>query len=238
MMDPAACSCKSRGFLTIPRCGVSQSDVVCSYTEINWGVHQLKSHDCQIPTGNSLRERMSGNICLKKSAGDCSKLTLTMKSCCKVCLTIPILVTVKTPILLCSSWSNRLSLTSKTQLVSLSSMCCNIKHLAQHKSQHKLQWAMLRYRTFGHSLRAMMANRQCVRHDDVIMQMQERVACKQKESEPLEHCAACNPNEACSREMTRNALFKQWREGEMDWGLCWERNRCGRKASSRCRDCD
>jgi len=41
--------------------------------------------------------------------------------------------------------------------------------------------------------------------------------------------------EACGRETTRNALLKQWRECEIDWGLCWERNCCSKKASWRCR---
>jgi len=39
-------------------------------------------------------------------------------------------------------------------------------------------------------------------------------------------------------ENTRIILFKQWRESEMDWGLCSERNRCGMKACLRCRDWD
>jgi len=34
-------------------------------------------------------------------------------------------------------------------------------------------------------------------------------------------------NEACGWERTRNALFKQRREREMDWGLCWDRNHWG-----------
>ena len=44
--------------------------------------------------------------------------------------------------------------------------------------------------------------------------------------------------EAFSREDTGNTLFKQWREGEMDRGLCAERDRCGNKVSSRCRASD
>jgi len=39
--------------------------------------------------------------------------------------------------------------------------------------------------------------------------------------------------EAWGGETTRNALLKQWREREMDWGLCWERNRWGKKPSWR-----
>jgi len=35
--------------------------------------------------------------------------------------------------------------------------------------------------------------------------------------------------------MTRNPRLKQWRKREMDWGLCWERNRWGKKVSWRCR---
>jgi len=53
------------------------------------------------------------------------------------------------------------------------------------------------------------------------------------EPEHLGHCAAWDPIEACGRETTRNALLTQWREREMDWGLCWERNRWGKKASWR-----
>jgi len=42
--------------------------------------------------------------------------------------------------------------------------------------------------------------------------------------------------DACGGEITRNTLFKQRREGEMDRGLCGNRDRCGKKASWRCRD--
>jgi len=42
--------------------------------------------------------------------------------------------------------------------------------------------------------------------------------------------------EAFGGETTGNALFKQWRDREMDWGLCGERDRCGKNPSSRRRD--
>ena len=44
--------------------------------------------------------------------------------------------------------------------------------------------------------------------------------------------------EACGRETTGNALFKQPRERDMDRGLCGARDRSGKTASSRCRDSD
>jgi len=44
--------------------------------------------------------------------------------------------------------------------------------------------------------------------------------------------------EACSGETTGNALLEQWREREMDRGLCGVTDRSGKTASSRCRDRD
>ena len=44
--------------------------------------------------------------------------------------------------------------------------------------------------------------------------------------------------EAVMGEKTRNALFKQRREGEMDPRLCGYRDRCGTKVSSIRRDSD
>jgi len=41
--------------------------------------------------------------------------------------------------------------------------------------------------------------------------------------------------EGCSRQTTRNALPKQRGDREMDWGLCCETNHWGKKASWRCR---
>jgi len=38
---------------------------------------------------------------------------------------------------------------------------------------------------------------------------------------------------ACGGDTTRNAVLKQWREREMDWRLCWERNPQGKEASWR-----
>ena len=122
------------------------------------------------------------------------------------------------------------------QLASKLPISCNIQHLAQ-KSQHKLQWSMLRKRTFRHLLPADMANRQSVQPNDIIKWMKARAAWRQKESERWGHCAAWDPKEACSAETTRNTLLKQWRNRKMDWGLCWERDRWGRKASWRRRGC-
>jgi len=121
------------------------------------------------------------------------------------------------------------------QLASILSISCNTQHLAYLQSQHKLQWSMLWKRTFGNFRRAHRANRQSCPHDDVIMRMKARVASKQKESEPLGHCAAGNQKEACGWEWTRNALLNQWREREINQRSFEERNRWGKKASWRCR---
>jgi len=45
-------------------------------------------------------------------------------------------------------------------------------------------------------------------------------------------------NEACSRETMWNTHLKQWREAEIDRGLCAERDRCRKKASWRCKGSD
>jgi len=117
---------------------------------------------------------------------------LTIQSCCTVSLAIPVLLTVKRQILHCSSWVNIPTLTQKTQLASILSIYCNIQHLAQPQSHHKLQWSMLRKRAFHHSRQANTANRHSGSQDDIIKPIMARAAWKQTESEPLGHCAACN----------------------------------------------
>jgi len=46
---------------------------------------------------------MSADVCLKNSQGYDMKLMLTIKLCCMVSVTIPVLLTVKEHVLLCSS---------------------------------------------------------------------------------------------------------------------------------------
>jgi len=45
-------------------------------------------------------------------------------------------------------------------------------------------------------------------------------------------------NEACGRETMTNPHLNQWRERKMDWRLCWERDRSGKKESWRRRGSD
>jgi len=78
-------------------------------------------------------------------------------------------------------------------LASISSISCNIQHLAQQQSQHKLQWSIIRKRTFPHIQQAYTANRRSVPHHNVIKRRMARVAAKQKEFEPLGHCVVCDP---------------------------------------------
>jgi len=121
------------------------------------------------------------------------KLTLTIKSCCRVSLTIPNLLTVNRLILLCSRWVNVPTLTWKTQLASIVSISCNIQHFAQQQSQCKLQWSMLRNRSFRHIQQANMANRHSGQPNDMIKRMKARTVRKEKECKHLGYCAPCNP---------------------------------------------
>jgi len=192
-MNPAEYAWMVQWFHSVQRFAISLSDVLCLCTGINSFVRQPKSHDCQIWTGYTSRERMAGDVCLTKSPGYYMKLALKIRSCCTVHLTILILVTVKTQILVCTSWSNVPTFTYKMQLASILSISCNIQHLAQWHGPHKLQCSMLRKRTFHHFAQANPANRQRVRHDDVIKWMKARVVWCQKVCEPLGHCIACDP---------------------------------------------
>jgi len=163
------------------------------------------------------------------------KLMPTIKSCCLVGLTISDSLTVKREVLLCSRWVNVLTLTYKTQLAFILSICCNIQHLTQQRSQSKLQWSKLPHNTFRHIWRADTANWQCGLPNNVIKRKKARADWRQKESEPLGYCIGQHEmqNEACVGETTRNASLNQWRDREIVWGLCWERNRRGKKASRR-----
>jgi len=191
-MIHATYACMLWGFPSIAQFPLSRSDVVSMYTAIHSGVPQQKSLDCQIYTRNSSRERMPGEACLKKSPGYYVKLTLTTKAYCTVPLTIPILVTVKTQILLCTSWSNVPTLRYKMHLASILSISCNIQHLAQQQSQHKLLWPILRKRTFRYFRWVKTPNRPRVWHDVVITRMKVRTASRQKQSDPLGHCSKSN----------------------------------------------
>ena len=170
--------------------------------------------------GHSLTERTSGDVCLKTSLGSYLNHTLTIKSQYTVSMTIPTEVTLKTLILLCSNWWNLPTLTQKTQLASMWSISCNIQHLAQQQGQHKIQWSMLRKRTFHHIRWANMANQRRNPHDDVTKWIQARVAWRQKGSQRWEHCAAYDLKEGFGGETTGITLFKQRRQWEIDQGLC------------------
>jgi hypothetical protein len=64
------------------------------------------------------------------------------------------------------------------------------------------------------------------------------VACREKQSERWEHCAAYCPKEACGGETTGKARFMHQNDSELDRGLCGARDRSGNKVSSRHRDSD
>jgi len=70
------------------------------------------------------------------------------------------------------------------------STSCNIQHLTQQQSQLKIQWSILRKRTFHHFQQANTATWPSYTHDDVIKQIMARAAWRRKGSEHWEHCAA------------------------------------------------
>jgi len=143
-MNSTVYSYRLQMFPTVPRFAVCQSNVFCLYTAIHRGEWQLTSHVCKIWTQKSYMEMMPGDVCLKTSPGSYMKQMLKIRSCGTVSITIANLVTVKPQIVLCSSWSNIPILTYKMQLASMWSTSCNIWHLANQQSQHKLQWPMVR----------------------------------------------------------------------------------------------
>jgi len=181
--NPAAISHRLRGFPTVLWFAVCWSNILCLFTAMNRCECQQKSQVCQILTGNPSTERMSGDVFLNKSWGCDMKQRLTINSYCTVSITNPNVVMVKTQILLCSSWSNIPTLTYKTHLASISSISCNLQHLAQQQSQHKIQWSTLQNRTFGLYWQENTANCQSIPHDDAIQRMNAKVAWKQNGSE-------------------------------------------------------
>jgi len=150
---------------------------------------------------------MCSDVCLKKSRRYFMKLMLTIKSCCMVSITIAILVALKTPILLRSSWSDVPTLTWNTQRASISCISCNVPLRAQLQSVHKVQWSILWKGTCCHFWQADTVFRQSVPHYDVIRWMQARAAWKQKWSEPLGYCAACDPQRTFRRRKNKTRTF-------------------------------
>jgi len=68
-MNPVAHSCQLHGLPTVLRFAPSRSDVVCVFTGINHGERPSKSRVCVIKMVHSSLERMSADVCLKKSLG-------------------------------------------------------------------------------------------------------------------------------------------------------------------------
>ena len=66
-------------------------------------------------------------------------------------------------------------------------------NISPNNSQHETQRSMLQKWTFLLSRRANMSNWWSSPHDDVIKWMKRRARWRQKGSEPMEHCVACNP---------------------------------------------
>jgi len=156
------------------------------------------------------------------------KQTLTIKLSCTLSITILIWVTIKMQMLHCSSWTNIPTLIWKMQLACISSISCNIQHLAQQQRQHKHTLPMLGKWTLLQIRRANIIHWQSVSHDTVSKQIKARADCKQKLSEPLEHWAACDPKRSLqwrnNEKRTFEAIKKQtnWRRIMLREKLLWQ----------------
>jgi len=175
-MNAVAHSCRLHRLPSVLWFSPSLSDVECLYTGINHGEQLSKSRVCVIKTAHSLLERMSADVCLKKSLRSYMIQTPNIRSWSTVSIAIPNVVTVKTQILLCSSWLRVPTLTSKMQLASLWSISCNTKHLVHQQSQHKIQCLIFRKYIARHYQQANTANQQWFPHDDVIKQIRVKAA--------------------------------------------------------------
>jgi len=207
-MNHVAHSCWLHKLPTILWFAPSRSNVVWLFTAINHSEQQPKSRVCEIQTMHSSTERMSADVCLKKSLGSYMRQMLNFMWWCMVSIAIPNVVTVKTQILRCSSRLSIPTSTTKTQLASMWSISSNIHYLVHQQSQHKIKWSMLQKRTFHHYRHANTANRQSTSHDDLIKRMTARGAWKLNGSEPLERCAACNRKR--SLQWVKNEKLTSW----------------------------
>jgi len=165
-------------------------------------------------------------------------LMLTIKSGCTVCITIPIIATVKTLIVHCSSWTNVPTLSYKMQLAPILSRYCNIQHHTQQQGQHKLQWSMFWKEQFT-NFSSQIQHIDKVFHTTTSWNEWRHESLggrKSRITRSIEQLAI--QDEDSSGDTTRNALFKQRRDRHMDQGLCWLRTHCGKKASWRRRDSD
>jgi len=104
-MNPVAHSCLLHRLPSILRFAPSHSKVLCLFTGINHGEQPSKSRGCVIKTVPSPLERMSADVCLKKSLGSHMIQTLNISSWSTVSIAIPNVATVTTHMLLCSSQS-------------------------------------------------------------------------------------------------------------------------------------
>ena len=79
-MNPVGPSCQLHGLPTILRFGPSWSVVVCLFTGINHSEQRSKSRVCVIKRVHSSSERISADVCLKKSLGSYIIKTLNIMS--------------------------------------------------------------------------------------------------------------------------------------------------------------
>jgi len=223
---PEYCS-RMKWFRTVPWLAESWSPVVCLFTVLICGERQLKSQVSKIYKGHSLTERMSGDVCLKKSLGSYITQMLIIKSCWMLSIAIRKVVRFKKQILFHSSWLNVRTLTKKTHPGSMWFIFCNIQHIAQQQSQHKIQRLLFWKERFATSGRH-------IRDINNVIQMtmssskwwQGRLSGRKVSS--LDRIAqVVIQKEAFRWENIRNSLFKQQQQTAMDRWLCGPKHLCG-----------
>jgi len=121
------------------------------------------------------------------------------------------------------------------QLASILSISCNIQRLAQQQSQHNLQWWMLRKELFATSAGQIWQINKAFHPMTPSSEWSQEGLGNKICLSPRNTVQLAIEKEACGWEPTRNPILKQWRETEMEWRLCSERNHSCKKASWTCR---
>lgn len=141
-------------------------------------------------------------------------------------------------ILLSSNWLNLLTLTYNTQLDSMGSSSCNIRHLAQQEGQQRIQWSMLGNRTISHLLPGNGSNSLRVPHHDITGESRLDCVGGRKCPSVGNIVQRTRQKDVCRAETMGNGVCMQRKDGKMRRGLCGPSDLCWNPASSSHRDSD
>ena len=232
-LNPAAYSCWLHRFLTVLRFAPSRFDVMYLFTGINHGERPPKCRVWEIKTVHSLTERTSADVCLKLSYGSYMKQTPNDRW---LALLFPIQWWSKHRYCFvqvddadqprhdrgrlppCRPYLTTSNISSINKVNTIYNGQCSEKELFAIAGRHIWQIDKVH-----HTMTSSCDWRQ--------KRLQRRKGLRSWSVAQL-----VIQNQACGGETTRHTLSKQRRQGEIDWGLCGKRDRCGRKASWSRRD--